>query len=84
MAAFFIPLISLFLLPIGLQAKATNQLEAKAANQMSEELDRNLTNQNLSGGRIANVQNEEEGWAWMSDFSVDSWVSNWSTSHICH
>ena len=61
MAEIFVPLISLFLLVTGLQAKATNQmpglgeLEATAVNQMSEELDKNLTNQNPSG-RIANVQ----------------------------
>jgi len=23
-------------------------------------------------------EDEEEGWAWMSDFSVDSWLPNWS------
>ena len=26
----------------------------------------------------------EEGWAWMSDFSVDSWVPDWCTPYICH
>ena len=29
-------------------------------------------------------EEEEEGWAWMSDFSVDSWVPDWCTPYICH
>ena len=30
-------------------------------------------------------EDEEEGWAWMSDFSVDSWLPNWSAEEdICH
>ena len=29
-------------------------------------------------------EEEVEGWAWMSDFSVDSWVPNWCTPDICH
>ena len=29
-------------------------------------------------------EEEEEGWSWMSDFSVDSWLSNWCKTNICH
>ena len=30
-------------------------------------------------------EEEEEGWAYMSDFSVDSWLPNWSAEQdICH